>query len=593
MQSLNIPTQSQRLHASKAADFLSLKKAQVLDQLLGILGSDEAILFSTTRFRRLVRNISRKLVILRGFRGNLDESIAKQIAEIIRKHLCGSGQTEFQARSVSLAAMIHCLDSDSQEVTLSYLHSCLADTDLNDPSTASNLACLISRLNIPACIIDALAVNAKDSSSHVADSSGRDLQESECFSTCICELDFESLLRCQDIKLLRLMLAKHRRLTASKQTSLVNASDSRQGLSHRVSRISSQFKQDPGCDLSYYKLCLLVKFYLDDASALLLYRDIASALRSLEPCRELTFLASTNLDGFLLSRLRAIDKSVNISLLHYRYNEASLADFFLSQSFSAQLFEATDQAAASTTLADAVVIIGATDNINKYHYLQASVHSILSQSWPPAEIRIYIDPATDNSDFKAELLHFRQDLLGKNLISADEDSISVGLPKMYLIFNRRIRGQYFARNHGARSSSCTYFFNQDDDDYSCPERIEMQINALQSGSLVCYGRHIRISESCMVQQDCRQGTFWGDGIASLACPRELVCSNPFLEIKSRGDVEFRNRISVRYGPHAIKNISTTLMLMRGSMGSVSSQFEHTHQLAFDCFYQQIDSGYFF
>jgi hypothetical protein len=91
-----------------------------------------------------------------------------------------------------------------------------------------------------------------------------------------------------------------------------------------------------------------------------------------------------------------------------------------------------------------------------------------------------------------------------------------------------------------------------------------------------YAGHLRLSEATgLPQPDGPGGGFIGDGITTLLVRRSTAMElGGFYPVRSRGDVEFRERLRRRYGAARLVELDAPLYLMRGSAGTVSSGFEY-------------------
>jgi hypothetical protein len=138
------------------------------------------------------------------------------------------------------------------------------------------------------------------------------------------------------------------------------------------------------------------------------------------------------------------------------------------------------------------------------------------------------------------------------------------------------QGQYACRNLAIAAMAGEALAIHDDDDLSHPLRLELQWQALQQGAAAVYGRHVRLDEATGAPQaDGDGGGFFGDGITTLLLRRRTALElGGFYPVRSRGDVDFRRRLELRYGATKVVRLEAPLYLMRGSAASVSSAYEY-------------------
>ncbi|WP_157665467.1 glycosyltransferase family 2 protein [Cyanobium sp. NIES-981] len=167
-----------------------------------------------------------------------------------------------------------------------------------------------------------------------------------------------------------------------------------------------------------------------------------------------------------------------------------------------------------------------------------------------------------------------------------------GLP-VRMIRQEQNRGQYACRNLAIAASRQRVVAIQDDDDLSHPLRLERQWQALQGGVLACYAQHVRLDEATgQPQPDGDGARAVGDGITTLMVRRATAAEmGGFYPVRSRGDVEFRNRLVRRYGQEAVGWLEQPLYLMRGAPTTISSGFEYGCSLRLPTWRRLIQEGY--
>jgi hypothetical protein len=148
-------------------------------------------------------------------------------------------------------------------------------------------------------------------------------------------------------------------------------------------------------------------------------------------------------------------------------------------------------------------------------------------------------------------------------------------------------GQYVSRNIAIAIAKGEFIAIQDDDDISHPERLYTQITPmLKDPSIIAtHANHIRISNNARIMSDGDGlGEIQGDAPVSFIWRRQVFREiGSFLPTKTRGDIEFRNRVRQHYGNAAIEVLNQPLVLMRGGIGTVSSDKEYYYRSALSSF----------
>ncbi len=155
------------------------------------------------------------------------------------------------------------------------------------------------------------------------------------------------------------------------------------------------------------------------------------------------------------------------------------------------------------------------------------------------------------------------------------------------------QGQYACRNLGLEQMTGTVLAIHDDDDISHPLRLERQWMALQEPACVAvYARHLRLDQANGAPQGDGHGSqFFGDGITTLMVPRSVALElGGFYPVRSRGDVEFRERLERRYGVGSVRRLAEPLYLMRSGSGTVSSSFEYGCSLSLPTWRRLVRQG---
>src|SRR5690606_1145574 len=122
----------------------------------------------------------------------------------------------------------------------------------------------------------------------------------------------------------------------------------------------------------------------------------------------------------------------------------------------------------------------------------------------------------------------------------------------------------------------------DSDDWSHPQRIELQVQALErSPAAVASKSHwVRVNEALEIVGPWRpKGTLMDLNFASLLFPRELSTAlGPWDEVRVSGDAEFYSRLKHAYGEEAIVKLppQKPLALSLARSDSLTRQNGATH-----------------
>lgn len=185
--------------------------------------------------------------------------------------------------------------------------------------------------------------------------------------------------------------------------------------------------------------------------------------------------------------------------------------------------------------------------------LEATVRSLLGQSWRDIEILLVDDRSTDGSGD-----------LARSLAARDG--------RVRVLANRRAPGAYGARNTGIDAATGEFVAFLDSDDWSPAERIARQA-ALLSGAAIATANHIRMDE---------QGAPVAPRVFPLVRPvpitlmarREaLLAAGPFEETATGADSEMLARLELRHGKRAVRRDPAVLLVARWRTGSLSESRE--------------------
>jgi hypothetical protein len=122
-------------------------------------------------------------------------------------------------------------------------------------------------------------------------------------------------------------------------------------------------------------------------------------------------------------------------------------------------------------------------------------------------------------------------------------------------------GPYVGRNLALEQASGEYIAIQDADDFSHPDRFAVQIEQFVThpNLMVCASRHLRFDLNGRPQLE-HGFQLRGDGTMSSMFRKSVFdLIGPFALVRSRGDVEFRERVRKALGPQAYRQLECPLV----------------------------------
>lgn len=114
-----------------------------------------------------------------------------------------------------------------------------------------------------------------------------------------------------------------------------------------------------------------------------------------------------------------------------------------------------------------------------YQYIRSAFFSVIHQSYPPAEVILIDDSGCA-----------RYENLFKDLLESC-NTISNNSIRCICIFNTTNLGLINSLNRGLNTATCDIIARMDADDYSLPQRFELQINYIENGYDIVGGSIIR------------------------------------------------------------------------------------------------------
>lgn len=167
-----------------------------------------------------------------------------------------------------------------------------------------------------------------------------------------------------------------------------------------------------------------------------------------------------------------------------------------------------------------------------------ALRSVLEQSYQNLEI-IVVDDASD---------------LPLKDVSSDSRVRTIRMDKN--------QGPYIARNLGLAHANGAFIAFQDADDWAHPDKIARQVELLSSdpSAMATFGRHVRMDRdgNLVLENDFR---FIGDGPVTSLYRREVFdVLGGFAPVRSRGDIEFKARVSAAFGAGSIVQDYAVLLI---------------------------------
>ena len=184
--------------------------------------------------------------------------------------------------------------------------------------------------------------------------------------------------------------------------------------------------------------------------------------------------------------------------------------------------------------------------------IRETLASIEGQTYENIEILLVDDASTDST---------------KEEVRAYEN----GPRPLTIIQNQRNLGPYASRNAALKHAKGDYVAIQDADDISHPRRIEKQARVLmERDTLVAVtATHTRVDDKGVLQLE-NTGELLGHGPMTLMFRASIVEEiGPFLEVRTRGDLEFIDRVRCRWGDRSRRHLDEMLLCAQSRESSNS------------------------
>ena len=186
--------------------------------------------------------------------------------------------------------------------------------------------------------------------------------------------------------------------------------------------------------------------------------------------------------------------------------------------------------------------------------MEIAAASVMQQSHRNVEL-IIVDDAS-NDDLAKEIKRIADSYEKCKLIRLDQNC-----------------GPYVGRNLAIEIATGEYIAIQDADDWAHPDRIRLQLAAFDAHphARLLSSEHIRIDRAGKVQFEADFAIF-GDGPMTSMFKKSVFDEvGTFSHVRSRGDVEMRERIRGFYGHHAITVLPLPLLLCLADSGTLSQR----------------------
>jgi len=210
-----------------------------------------------------------------------------------------------------------------------------------------------------------------------------------------------------------------------------------------------------------------------------------------------------------------------------------------------------------TRCTDAVVSVIISAFNPDMDLLEMSIQSVLNQSHDNVEI-IVVDDESDKKSAKQIA----------QIVDGCEGDVR-------LIRMKSNAGPYAGRNRAISDSKGTFIAIQDADDWAHPDRFAEQVSLLAADPFVqvVTTPHIRIDKSGCVQLEANFEVL-GDGpMTSMFRRSAFERAGLFAPVRSRGDIEMRERIRSYFGPHALVELPMPMQLCFADSQTLSQQIK--------------------
>lgn len=185
----------------------------------------------------------------------------------------------------------------------------------------------------------------------------------------------------------------------------------------------------------------------------------------------------------------------------------------------------------------------------------------------PALLSLAINSILDQSHGNTELLLVDDGSAEPAVLEA----VATQDYRIRLLRGERNTGPYAARNRAIAEARGEFIAIQDADDVSHPDRIARQVTAFADPAVMACAAGAMRFDAAGRLQIAHDGRLFGDGTMSTTFRRSVFDQlGPFAAVRSRGDVEYRERIRRTLGEEALATIACPLVFCGSSPRSLSN-----------------------
>lgn len=153
--------------------------------------------------------------------------------------------------------------------------------------------------------------------------------------------------------------------------------------------------------------------------------------------------------------------------------------------------------------------------------------------------------------------------------------------RVKLMMTKNNSGPYIARNAALQVCRGEYIAIHDADDAALPDRISIQVAAMQEGIVASIAKHIRYDAESSVRLE-NDGSIVGHGPMTLMVRKKVIEEiGEFAPVRTRGDKEFECRLEYYYGAHAIRRLPDIVTICFHNSTSNSHTLTRTSALRHD------------
>jgi len=191
---------------------------------------------------------------------------------------------------------------------------------------------------------------------------------------------------------------------------------------------------------------------------------------------------------------------------------------------------------------------------NAAEHIATAMEALIAQTWENLEVLVVDDLSTDSTP----------DMIA---------TFSKRDPRIRLIRAEANRGAYVARNLGLREASGEFVTTHDSDDWSHPQKLEIQAQHLMSnpGIAANMSQQARSTSDLVFHRRGNPGHYIFDNMSSLMFRRELVTKalGFWDAVRFGADSEFIERLRRTFGSRSVVSLEALLSFQRQAEGSLT------------------------